>query len=573
MSEVIDIYGTKIKLPEPPPPEEILYYNLPREKQKWVKEDLPSYFDVVEVDKNGDLILTAQQELYAQEQIKRCKRGVWAMIGGKLRYIPGRYYFFLQNYILEDGNAPDFREADRLYFLFFGYWFLIEWCLGIIRTKKRRQGASSQSCSNILYEAIFYKNSNCGLISKTKEDSKDTFIQMIQNAYRELPIYLKPKQVNKEDSVTELLFAHKAESTVKGGVVTGVKKKGGNNSRINYKAPVLNAYDRGRMSYVLGDEFGKLPKETPASQLLSIISKTLVKGVKRVGWIDLPSTTNEMLKGGGMEYYKIWKAADQFKRKPTINRIVRFFQPAYEAYEGFIDEFGDSVINKPTEEQYNYLVNKWVKREPDTGELISELSEDDIKLGAKHYVSAKRREGLEGIELEEEMRMNPCNEEEAFMSAVADCHFNSINIKAQRKYLEDNQPFLRRVTFRRDMEQNARWADDENGYWQILHFPEKNEVNKFKIEDKLRKPMNIHRYVIGVDGYSNSQGGRKYGSNAAGFIFDREKMMYIGMYFGRPRTKELFHEQIMLAAEYYGAKTWYEHTADDYKGYFTDREE
>ena len=168
MSEVIDIYGTKIKLPEPPPPEEILYYNLPREKQKWVKEDLPSYFDVVEVDKNGDLILTAQQELYAQEQIKRCKRGVWAMIGGKLRYIPGRYYFFLQNYILEDGNAPDFREADRLYFLFFGYWFLIEWCLGIARGKKRREGASSQATSNLIYECIFYKNTNAGLVSKAQ---------------------------------------------------------------------------------------------------------------------------------------------------------------------------------------------------------------------------------------------------------------------------------------------------------------------------------------------------------------------------------------------------------------------
>src|SRR5690606_21658667 len=174
------------------------------------------------------------------------------------------------------------------------------------------------------------------------------------------------------------------------------------------KAPVLNAYDRGRMSYVLGDEFGKLSKDVPASQLLSIISKTLVKGVKRVGWIDLPSTTNEMLKGGGMEYFKIWKAADQNKKRPTTNRIVRFFQPAYEAYEGFIDEFGDSVIGEPTHEQYQYLVNKWVKRDPETGEVTSELSEEDIKLGAKYYVQVKRREGLEGVDLEEEMRMNPC---------------------------------------------------------------------------------------------------------------------------------------------------------------------
>jgi hypothetical protein len=48
-------------------------------------------------------------------------------------------------------------------------------------------------------------------------------------------------------------------------------------------------------------------------------------------------------------------------------------------------------------------------------------------------------------------------------------------------------------------------------------------------------------------------------------------MMYIAMYFGRPRTKELMHEQIMMAAEFYGCKVWYEKTADDYLSYFTQR--
>jgi len=354
VSDKIEIYGSIISLPEKPKDEDALYYGLPRNQQKWRRTQLPSYFDKVEYDKNGNLILTHQQEIYASEEVKRCKQGVWAWIGERMRYIPKRYYFYLQYYTLEDGTAPEFREADRLYYLFFEHWFLILWCLGIIRIKKRRQGASSQSCSNILYEAIFFKNSNCGLLSKTKDDSKATFTEMITAAYRLLPVFLKPKQVNKEDSVTELVFAHKSQS-VKAGVAAGAKEEEGHNSKINYKAPVLNAYDRGRMSYVLGDEFGKLPLDVPASRLLSIIGKTLVKGVKRVGWIDMPSTVNEMTSGGGAEYKKIWDSADQFNRKPTINRAVRFFQPAYESYEGFIDEFGDSVVNEPTEEQYEYF--------------------------------------------------------------------------------------------------------------------------------------------------------------------------------------------------------------------------
>jgi hypothetical protein len=133
---------------------------------------------------------------------------------------------------------------------------------------------------------------------------------MVTAAYRLLPVFLKPKQVNKEDSVTELVFAHKSQ-TVKAGVAAGAKEEEGHNSKINYKAPVLNAYDRGRMSYVLGDEFGKLPQDVPASKLLAIIGKTLVKGVKRVGWIDMPSTVNEMTQGGGAEYFK------RFGKLPT----------------------------------------------------------------------------------------------------------------------------------------------------------------------------------------------------------------------------------------------------------------
>jgi hypothetical protein len=582
VGEVVEIYGSKIRLPdEPTDTKEILYYDNPRPKQKWTKEDLPEYFETVEVDKNGDLVLTSEQESYAAEEVKRCKKGVWALIGGRLRYLTGRYYFFLRYYILEDGTAPEFREADRLYFLFFNFWFLIEWCLGIIRTKKRRQGASSQSCSNILYEAIFYKNSNCGLISKTKDDSKATFTEMISNAYQQLPIYLKPRQVNKEDSVTELVFAHKADSNIKGKVIEGARKKGGNNSKINYKAPVLNAYDRGRMSYILGDEFGKLPQDVPASKLLGIISKTLVKGVKRVGWIDMPSTTNEMLKGGGMEYYKIWKLADQAKKRPTTNRIVRFFQPAYEAYEGFIDEFGDSVVDAPTEEQYKYLVEKWVKKDEETEEITSELSEEDIKLGARHYVKVKRREGLDGDALEEEMRMNPCNEEEAFMSAVSDCVFNSINIKKRQKELEANPIFKRKIIFYRNLDQGIGFRDveeNDNFHWRITQFPPAGKENKYELADKLRRPLRTEDGVIAVDSYSNTQGGRKYGSKASAWIGRRFNILdplntgkAIGHLYGRPKEKDDLHAQVMMAAEYFGYQVFYEHTADDYFTYFRGR--
>lgn len=574
MAEKIEIYGSNITLPEKPKDEDALYYGLPRKQQKWKRQTLPDYFDKVEYDKQGNLILTPQQEIYASEEVKRCKQGVWAWIGEKLRYIPKRYYFYLQYYTLEDGTAPEFREADRLYYLFFEYWFLILWCLGIIRIKKRRQGASSQSCSNILYEAIFFKNSNCGLLSKTKDDSKATFTEMVTAAYRLLPAFLKPKQVNKEDSVTELVFAHKSQ-TVKAGTAAGAKEEEGHNSKINYKAPVLNAYDRGRMSYVLGDEFGKLEKDVPASRLLAIISKTLVKGVKRVGWIDMPSTVNEMTAGGGAEYKKIWDNADQFKRSQTLNRIVRFFQPAYEAYEGFIDEFGDSVIGEPTLEQYNYLVEKWVQYNDD-GVLISELSEEDIKLGAKYYVQIRRREGLEGVDLEEEIRMHPCDEEEAFMYAGIGCEFNAANINQQIKNEEDNPSYWRQTRLVLKKEQipsivigkkpiekkSVDFMDDTKGGWFILEEP--NKPNHFKESGGYLEPLNKLSYQIGIDTTQDKIA--VSGSNPAITVFKKsciidgeETGLYpVALWISKTRLDIHFDEEVLKAAMWYGCEANYE---------------
>lgn len=579
MGEVIEIYGAKVRIPETPKDEEGLFYGLPRKEQKWKRQPLPAFFDKVEYDKAGNLILTPEQEKYADEEVKRCKFGVWAWIGEKLRYIPKRYYFYLQYYTLEDGTAPDFREADRQYYLFFEHWFLILWCLGIIRIKKRRQGASSQSCSNILYEAIFFKNSNCGLISKTKEDSKATFTEMITAAYRLLPVFLKPKQVNKEDTVSELLFAHKSQS-VKAGTAAGTREEDGHNSKINYKAPVLNAYDRGRMSYVLGDEFGKLPPDVPASTLLAIISNTLKKGVKRVGWIDMPSTVNEMTKGGGAEYKKIWDAANQFVRSQTINRVVRFYQAAYEAYEGFIDEFGDSVIGEPTQEQYDYLVSKWVQYNED-GVLTSELCEEDIKLGAKVYVMEKRRDGLTGVDLEEETRMNPCTEEEAFMYAGQGCEFNAVNIKKQIKELEENPVFLRRMRIVPEKEVKksivigkpdkvrtlGKPMDDEKGEWLIFELPE--TPNHFKDFGGQIEPLNTATYGAGADTTKENPTPTTNGSKPVIVIMNKKTMCIAAMYVGNPRLPMHMDEQALLGCKLYGCRINYEIDArTDYYRYF-----
>lgn len=572
----VDIYGSLCYTPDNPLETLIEGWGKDRMEQRWQRKELPSFFNKIEFDEDENAILSPEQERYAKQEVRRCKEGHWIFINGRPVYITGKNYFYLQWWFLEDDIPPEYRDTDRRYFLFLDHWEKILWCLGVFRGKKRREGASSQATSNLVYECIFYTNSNCGLVSKTNIDSRDTFTDMVRHGYNRLPIFLKPRQLNRADSVTELVFAAKISKTD--------SDDGGLRSKINYRAPVLNAYDRGRMTRILADEGGKWPPEVDFAKFISIVSKTMVKGAKRVGFCEAPSTVNEMTKGGGAAFKKAWDGANQFKflNRPTPNRFVTYFSAAYDGYEGFIDYFGDSVIGEPTHEQYQYLVEKWVRKDPITGNIISELTEDDIKLGARRYVLVKRREGLTGDLLEEEIRMNPCTVDEMFEAANTGCAFNSFNINRRLKELEENPIYKRKVLFYRDLDQVVKWRDiqegEKNFHWSITAFPASGEDNKYKYDNKLRYPNRIEKGAIAVDSYSNSQGGRKYGSKASAWIGLRADPLdphntgkVIGHLYGRPAVKETLHDQVLLAAEFFGFKVWYEHNADDYLSYFRDR--
>ncbi len=575
MALAVDIYGSLITVPDCKTYVETWDTDNPK-LQKWRRKDLPDIFDEIKKDEDGNAILNSAQSAYAKEEVRRCKEGFYFMSNGVLTYITGKHYFYLQWWKLEDDIYPDYRDADRRYFLFLNYWECILWCLGIFRGKKRREGASSQATSNLIYECIFYTNSNCGLVSKTQIDSRDTFTDMAAFGYQQLPIFLKPRQLNREGSVTELVFAAKIDK--KNNNSKGLR------SKINYRAPVLNAYDRGRMSRILADEGGKWPLDIPFSKFVAIVSKTLVKGAKRVGFMEAPSTVNEMTKGGGGQFKLAWDGADQFKTggKKTSNRFVTYFTPAYDNYEGFIDEFGMSVIDEPTEEQYKYLVKKWVVKDPITGDTVSEISEEDIKKGAKTYVYS-RRIGLTGELLEEEIRMNPCTVQEMFEAANTGCAFNSYNINQRKHELEENPVIKRKVLFIRNPNtQKVEFRDitdnEKNFHWELTYIPPIDKRNKVVYDGRFAQPGNTDDGAIAVDSYSNSQGGRKYGSKACALIGRKSDILDpkntgkpVGMLYGRPVEKDMLHNQVLLAGEFYGYLIWYEHTADDYDGFFKDR--
>ncbi len=581
----IEIYGIQIQLPTRKDDEYIETWNTDvAAEQFWRRRELPEYFEQVEFDKEGNALLNAQQRKYAAEEVRRCREGFWFMNNGIPTLITGKHYFYLQWWKLEDDIYADYRDTDRRYFIYLNHWENTLWCLGIVRGKKRREGATSQATSNLVYECIFFKNSFCGLTSKTQTDAKAAFTNMVSFGYRQLPVFLKPKQLNNKDSVTELVFAHKS-SNVRGEYGSAIDSDTGHRSKVDYRAPGKNAYDSGRLSRLLADEMGKWPVETPASEFLAIVSKTMVKGAKRVGFAELPSTVNEMTKGGGAEYKKIWDNADQFKNARTPNRFVRYFTPAYDGYLGFIDKYGMSVIDEPTEQQYNFLVENYVG--------VGDLTEEDIRLGAKEYLLGKRKQ-LEGTSLEEEIRMNPFDEREMFLSAGAQCLFaaHSYRMREQEDWLSYNTRtemgdliWDNGHRYYKETEWNGeknievgrlKWVANTNGkYEKIIGWMPK-EMNNVHELNGFFVPNGNFAIRIGCDPFKYDKTKSNRRSNCAAYAYQMEDFLdpespyndtFVMRYVGRPSTTDEQYDDVLKMAWFCGCQVLFERNVDGWKKY------
>jgi hypothetical protein len=545
------IYGINYKLPDKPTG--IDGRGLDKKKQKFLKVQIPTHFEELEFDDEGNAIYSDDQIDFISREVDRIKNGYWFYNYGTPTYLTGVHYFYLNYWTLEDGNTPDYRDADRRYFYFQDYCERLPQCYGVIRIKKRREGATSQATCYLVWKAITQKKQFCGIVSKTGKDASDAFIYMVMNGYRNLPIFLKPR-VEDEETKTELVFKKKKD---KRKVVQRQKGKIfdddiGMESKINFKNTALNSYD----------EAGKWPKEVPVNQYWPIVKKTLMRGAIKVGFCLIPSTANDA-KSGGEPYKALFDESSQFGNPYTATGLYRYFCPAYDGYEGFIDEYGYSIIDAPTQEQKKYVKDKYGM---------------EIDCGSKEYLIRQRKIITDKKALSEEIRMNPFSEEEAFMIDQKKCYFNSEKIYNQVDFLKEEKIRLRRVRLFWKDDRTVDWADDPEGPWMVHKFPLDEEKNKSRELEGKNVPANAHKYVSGIDPFKSSVISGK-GSMGACYVFERYDIndpnntgMPIAEYVDRPRLKSLFHDEMLKASVYWGYKACYENdVGDDFVDYFSNK--
>jgi hypothetical protein len=549
------VYGIVYKTP--PVPDKV------DNTKKFVRIQIPEHFNELEFDDDGNAVYDDEQSDFIRSEWEKVNKGYWFYNNGVPTYITGLHYFYLNFWTLEDGNYPDYRDVDRRYFYYQDYCENIPQCYGIIRIKKRREGATSQATCYLVWKSITQRKSFCGIVSKTGKDASDAFVYMVMNGYRNLPVFFKPRAED-EETKTELVFRKKKDKRKLKG-----REKGqvfdddiGLESKISFKNTALNSYDSGRVTALLLDEAGKYPKEVPVNQYWPIVKKTLMRGAIKVGFCLIPSTANDA-KSGGEPYKALFDGSNHFEEPYTATGLYRYFCPAYDGYEGFIDEYGISIIDAPTEEQKKYIKERYGM---------------NIDCGAKDYLIKQRQLIKDKKALSEEIRMNPFDENEAFMIDQKKCYFNSEKIYNQIDFLKEEKIAMRRVRLYWKTEKTVDWADDPDGPWMVYKFPEKGHENKIHEKDGLRIPGNMNRFVSGIDPFKSSVITGK-GSMGVCYVFERldsadpnNTGLPIAEYVDRPRLKSLFHDEMLKAAVYWGYKACYENdVGDDFVDYFSNK--
>lgn len=536
--------------------EGVLYENLPKEEQYFRRVDHPFTDDQLVDIANREHTYTAPQAKWKEDQEKLFETGLYAYIDGKRTYIPGSYWCYVNFWTLEHGDKPEYREDDRLFFLFHEYLRIETIVLALTRLKGRRQGATSIAMFFMWFIAGRKHHQLCGLTSFNDAAAQDAFQKMFMYGFKAmLPCFQADFDSKSENFVR---FVKPVEDKKKG--VLAVKREG-LNSYCDYKSNVINSYDSGRQSYNVPDEAGKRNKLN-INSYWSRLYKTFLVGSNKVGFGYLPTTVGAKTEGG--ENYKLfWKNANQYEidketGKPvginTVNRVVQYFVPATHCYAGHIDRFGKSIVDDPAEP---VLSNE--------GKWITE--------GSKTVI-LRERSRLEGEQLMEHRRDYPLDVHDAFAFETGICEFNEENIIKQLRWLDENPVFLRRCriyrervkktnifTNKEDSWDEIRFMDDDKGEWLLYEKPEKE--NNYDHRGSFQA-LNTIRYSIGVD--TIKSGFSTNGSTATICVFKKshvvegiEKGLYpVAIYMGKPRLIQHLNEQVLMACMWYGSKVNYE---------------
>lgn len=191
---------------------------------------------------------------YIEKEFERREGGFWFMNNQKPTYVTGSHYMYLQ-WTKIDIGLPDFRESNRIFFIYFEACKADYRCFGMCYLKNRRSGFSFMSSAEIVNQASMTKDARFGILSKTGDDAKKMFTDKVVNISNNYPFFFKPIQDGMDRPKTELAYRVPASKITKKSMSKIEDEElDGLNTTIDWKNTADNSYDGEKLRMLIHDE-------------------------------------------------------------------------------------------------------------------------------------------------------------------------------------------------------------------------------------------------------------------------------------------------------------------------------
>jgi len=485
---------------------------------------------------------------YIDEEFKRREQGFWFNNNGTPTYITGTHYMYLQ-WSKIDVGAPDFREANRLFYIFWEACKADKRCYGMCYLKNRRSGFSFMSSAETVNQATISSDARFGILSKTGADAKKMFTDKVVPISINYPFFFSPIQDGMDRPKSELAYRVPASKFTRKKITTNEKLEDleGLDTTIDWKNTGDNSYDGEKLKLLVHDESGKWERPDNILNNWRVTKTCLRLGSRIIGKCMMGSTSNSLDKGGE-NFKKLYNASDVTKRNrngQTASGLYSLFIPMEWNYEGFIDEHGSPVFDSPDHDVFD-----------PHGELI------DVGVVENWQNEA---DGLKGDQdaLNEFYRQFPRTTEHAFRDETKNSIFNLVKLYEQIDY---NEEMSRTLGITKG---NFQWVNgikdskvifypDPKGRFKVSWVPPVNIQNKVVIKNGIKHPGNEHMGAFGCDSYDIS--GTVDGKGSKGALHGLTKFsmedapanQFFLEYLARPQTAEIFFEDVLMALVFYG---------------------
>ena len=543
IGEVYEIQNLKIALPK-----ENEVFN---ETDKWQTHEYPKTLKKIKTIFDWKQYPDDFKEkwyAYIDREFARRHEGYWFTNKGKATYITGTHYMYLQWSKIDVGQA-DFREANRLFYIFWEACKADKRCYGMCYLKNRRSGFSFMASGETVNLATISSDARYGVLSKSGSDAKKMFTDKIVPISVNYPFFFKPIQDGMDRPKTELAYRVPASRFTRKKLDTNeqLEELEGLDTTIDWKNTGDNSYDGEKLKLLVHDESGKWERPDNILNNWRVTKTCLRLGSRIIGKCMMGSTSNALDKGG-RNYKKLYDDSNVTRRNrngQTSSGLYSLFIPMEWNYEGYIDSYGLPVFETPKEK----------KKGPDGY---------PIEIGVIEHWNNE----VDGLKddpdaLNELYRQFPRTEKHAFRDETKQSLFNLTKIYEQIDYNEDlkHSNVVTQGNFQWEdgiKDTSVMFVPSNQGRFFVSWVPNKNQQNRVLVKNGRKFPGNDHMGAFGCDSYdiSGTVDGRGSKGSLHGLtkfsMEDAPPNLLFLEYISRPPTAEIFFEDVLMACVFYG---------------------